>query len=187
MEVFAYLDAAELKLGGRYEFVVAVSLPEGSNASKAGSPAPFLQLDVPKGIKLLEPALTTHKQLADNEFLQEPYERLMEEGEVSIPFELTAELAPGASIGMNILAYVAGGKGKADYFFRRRLELPLYPGAEAEHGNDSKSDWGTDKQLLQIGQKATPFLLPNAKGELVSSEQYLGKHNLIVTTYRAHW
>jgi len=186
-EVFAYLDADELKVGGTYEFVVAVTLPDGFDASKAGSPAPFLQLDVPEGIALTERALITYKELADNEFLQMPFERLMEESEVAIPFKITAELAPGAAIGINVLAYVAGKKKGENSFFRRRLELPLYPGAEAVLGNDANSKWGNDKKLLQIGMRAAPFRLPNANGELVSSEAFLGKHNLIVTTYRAHW
>lgn len=187
VQVFAYLDAEELKPGGEYEFVVAVTLPEGRGASESGSPAPFLQLDVPKGVKLLERELKSHKELSDNEFLQLPYERLLEGTEVSIPFTVSADLAPDASIGLNILAYVDATKDKPGYFFRRRLELPLKPGAEALPGKAGKSDWGTDEKLLQIGQKAAPFLLPNAKGELVSSESFIGKQNLIVSTYRAHW
>jgi hypothetical protein len=187
VEVIAYLDAEEVKLGGTYEFVVAVSFPDGSDASKAGSPAPFLQLDVPKGIELTGPRLTTFKELSANEFLQKPYEQLLEDGEVSIPFKYASALGPGASIGINVVAYVAGKEKGSGSFFRQRLELPVFAGAEALIGNWRKSNWGTNKELLQIGSKAAAFLLPNAKGEMVSSESYLGKHNLIVTTYRAHW
>ena len=91
------------------------------------------------------------------------------------------------TLGLNVLAYLAGSKEDPDTFFRKRFELPLTAGAEAEPGDAQNSNWGVDKKLLQIGQKAAPFALPNAKGELVSSDGYLGKQNLIVSTYRAHW
>ena len=49
------------------------------------------------------------------------------------------------------------------------------------------SKWGVDEKLLQIGDKATDFVLPRADGSEVALEPYLGEKNIIVTTYRAHW
>ena len=194
VQVQASLSVPALEVGGTYSFEVYVELPEGVAASESGVPAPFLQLDVPPSVKLTEPALTSYRELAKNEFLQEPYERLVRESPVRIPFELVSEPEEGETIGMNVLAYVRPGGdetagGEADYFLRRRIELPVAARAQSRAGDPGTSTWGTDERLLQIGQKATSFTLPQGPGDepVVALDDLLGKKNIIVTTYRAHW
>ena len=64
--------------------------------------------------------------------------------------------------------------------------LPLEPGATATEGSANESDWGKG-DFLKIGDKAEPFELPRADGSTLSLGEYLGKKNVIVTTYRAFW
>ena len=71
--------------------------------------------------------------------------------------------------------------------FAQRFELPLEPGVEAEEVAADESSWGVDEELLQIGDKAVDFELPRADGTTVKLSDYLGKKNIIVTTYRAFW
>ena len=74
-----------------------------------------------------------------------------------------------------------------DFFYRKRLELPVKAGADAVEGDSTDSTWGADEELLDIGDKATPFVLPRADGSEFDLQSVLGRKNIIVTTYRAHW
>ena len=172
-------------MGGRYEVIVELVLPESMDASAAGVPAPIVQLDVPASIRLVGEVLDTFQELSANEFLAEPYERLMKENPLVIPIEIVAEPGPKERLGINVVGYVRSGKEQ--YFLRRRLEIPVRPLAEGEPVDPSNSHWGTDEGLLEIGDRAPSFLLPRADGSKVDLSAYLGKKNLIVTTYRAFW
>lgn len=183
--ITATLDATSLEVGNEYEFVVEVFADDVST-SKAGIPAPFLQIDVPPSVKLTGKVLETYKELSKNEFLQAPYERLLKKLPARIGFQLVAPPKPDETIGLNVIAYIEGPEGERT-FLRRRLELPLAPGATAVPGDANDSSWGKDEELLQIGDRAAPFELPRADGTLVALESLLGEKNLIVTTYRAYW
>jgi hypothetical protein len=89
---------------------------------------------------------------------------------------------------LNVIAYVSRPGSEDAYFVRRRLHLPLRPGAAAEPADAAVSDWGDATSGLQIGAPAAPFALPRADGTTVSLSDALqaGKH-VIVTTYRAFW
>ena len=187
VRVSAYLDADELEVGEEYSIQLELTLPASMDATKAGAPAPFLQLDIPPSVKLVGKELTAYRELASNEFLHEPYERLLKEKSVEILFELIAEPKAGEQIGLNVLGYVRTDDETDDFFFRRRLELPLVALADAVPAKIAKSDWGTDDKLLQIGQKAEAFSLPLADGTKFDLASVLGKKKVIVTTYRAHW
>lgn len=43
------------------------------------------------------------------------------------------------------------------------------------------------EQALGAGDKAPAFRLPNATGELVSSDELLARGPLVVTFFRGHW
>ncbi|MEM7308242.1 MAG: hypothetical protein AAF682_16295 [Planctomycetota bacterium] len=194
ISVSAYVDADELVVGEEYTFVVELDLPASMDASKAGAPAPFLQLDVPPSVRLVGEEVKGFRALSRNEFLHEPYERLITETPLAVPFDLIAEPAEGETIGINIVTYAraaegegAEGDGGKDYFFRERLELPVKPLAEGVKAKAPKSSWGTDEKALQIGDRATSFALPRADGTEYDLGSVLGKSNVIVTTYRAHW
>ena len=44
-----------------------------------------------------------------------------------------------------------------------------------------------NEKLLKIGDKAPAFNLPRPDGTAFDVSQWLGKKNVIVTTYRAFW
>ena len=70
--------------------IVLDVLMDGASAAKSGAPAPFVQFDVPPSVRLTGKHLTTHRELANNEFIQEPYEQLLEESPGFVPFEIEA-------------------------------------------------------------------------------------------------
>lgn len=183
----ATLTAETLEVGSSYSIQLDIQFPKEAVASAAGAPAPFLQIDVPPSVKLLGRTLTTHKELSQNEFVAEPFERLLKDPRAAIPFELIAEPGEGETIGLNLVAYVSLGDGTKPTFVRQRLELPVAPGAKAVPATKPNSNWGTDRRLLQIGDKLEAFALPQADGTAVQVGDRIGKSNLLITTYRAHW
>ncbi len=183
----ATLPAEHLAPGGRYEIILEVHSSPGWSASGAGVPAPLLQLDVPAAARLEGAVLTGPKELAGNEFLMAPFERQLKQHSTRIPFELLAPPPPMEGFGLNVMAYVSTPSGDDGFFIRRRLELPLAPGATAVEVDPNNSEWGPDRQLLQIGDVATDFNLPRADGSSVALNTFRGHKNVLVTTYRAHW
>ena len=67
----------------------------------------------------------------------------------------------------------------------RRRPVAAY--ARAKEADRNASDWGENKRRLQLGDKAALFELPRADGSTVPLAQYLGRKNVLVTTYRAFW
>ena len=187
IDISATLDAKSLVVGQEYEIQLTVSLAEGWSASAAGIPKPILEIDVPKSVQLSGKVLSEYRELSRNEFLQAPYERMIEVGSNVVQFTLTSEPNDGDRISLNIIAYLRHGEDENAFFVRKRLELPLKPGAAAQPGDSSNSNWGDDGSGLQIGEHAKPFALPRADGSTVTLDDYLGKTNIILTTYRAHW
>ncbi len=186
VKVSATLPADTLEVGKSYEFLVDVEFPKGVSPGDAGIPAALLQVQVPPSAKLTGEVLTEHKDLARNEFLQAPFERTVEEYPARIAFKLTKKPAEGEAFHLNVMAYTLKKSKKSAKFLRRRLALPLKPGATAKEVEATPSDWGGDKHL-QLGDKAEDFDLPSADDTTASLAQFRGKKNVIVTTYRAHW
>ena len=180
----ARIDADALQPGGSYEIVVDVHIANGVSTSDAGVPAPVLQIKAPTSARLVGAVLDTREELSRNEYLKAPFERLAEEVPMRIPFELRVNPGADEHFSLNVLAFVRYGND--DYFVRRRLDLPLLPGASATLAEPTVSDWG-DSSVLALGEPADPFRLPTADGTRVSLEQYQGKKNVVVTTYRAFW
>ena len=179
--------ADRLEVGKSYEIIVELTVKDGYSASEGGIPGPLLQIDVPDCVKLSGKELKSHRELSRNEFLQEPYERLLSENPARIGFKLTSAPAADDVIALSVLAYVGAESKKEDvHFVRQRLHLAVAGGAEAEPVNHKVSTWGHEG-LLQIGDKADLFTLPKANGETVALADLVGKTNIIVTTYRAHW
>ncbi len=187
LAISAELEAEALSVGPEYEIVLRVTIKDGWSASSAGVPAPLLQIDAPPAVKLSGKHLTSFKELSRNEFLQAPFERLLKAKEEHIEFKLVRPPGQGEQISFNVMAYVSDGPAESSYLIRRRVTLALTPGAQAVEADASKSDWGNDKHLLQIGDIAADFSLPKAFDPPVSLGQYLGQKNIVVTTYRAHW
>lgn len=183
--VSARLDASELTVGKDYEITLDINLKDGWSISTAGIGGAILQIDVPRSIRLSGKVLKSRKELAENEYLAAPYERLLVEFPAHIAFTLKKEPKESDRIALNVLAYASTGSDEV-YFVRKRLELALSPGATAVEVDASTSDWGRGDGL-QIGDRAKKFKLPQANGGKVKLKKLLGKSNIIVTTYRAHW
>ncbi|MFT7462737.1 MAG: hypothetical protein ACI9EF_001079 [Pseudohongiellaceae bacterium] len=167
-------------------FTIDVTFAEGAAASAAGLPAPVLQLDVPASMKLEGPYLTTLRQLSGNEHLQHPFERMIKTGGTTVEFTLQGEPAEGETLGIIVSGYVT--TSETAFFLRKRLELPLTAGAEAVAGDDRNSSWGTDEDLLKIGQAAPAISLPSADGQqTLDLDEHLGSSNVLLVTYRAFW
>lgn len=183
----AELGAEEIEVGPTLTVTVSIDLAEGVSATDSGIPGFILQLDPPQGLELSGKRITEFKQLSRNEFLMEPWERLVKEATVEVQFTLTEKPAKGATLGLILVGYVAREPGEDDAFLRRRLELPLVAGAKARKGDELDSSWGPDKALLTIGDKAPSFELPVLQGGEIELANELDAGPLLLTTYRAHW
>jgi hypothetical protein len=192
VRVSARLEAKTLEAGAEARLIIELDAGQAA-VDGAGIPAPILQLDVPPSVKLEGRHLKTFAELARNEFLQEPFERLVKEFPAEVRFKLESVPAEGETIGINLIGYLKTEAG--DAFLRRRLELPIsagLAGAVARVVSPEDSTWGDratkdDDALLDIGDRAALFDLPRADGSRVRLEQFLGDKTIIVTTYRAHW
>jgi hypothetical protein len=190
LTVSASIDAKRLRRGGDYEIVLKIETAPGWSATDSGVPNPILQIEVPESATLAGEVIDSYKALSRNEFLMEPFERLIKDASTTIPFKVKKHISKsdktGESFGLNVLTYLKSPENGQSYYLRRRLELPLAPQAVAVAGDAANSKWGVEN-TLHIGDKADDFSLPRADGTTRSLSEYLGKKNIIVTTYRAHW
>lgn len=185
VQIRASLAETALTPGASGSVSIALTFADGAAASAAGLPAPVLQLDVPDGLILDGPYLTTAKELGRNDHLQYPYERYLQDGLAEVSFTVGDDLAADARLGLIVSGYVTTADDA--FFLRRRLELPLVAGAEAVEGDHRDSSWGADQALLRIGSRAPAVSVPGPDGATVDLGEHLGSRNLIVVTYRAFW
>ncbi len=186
VSVTARLSESRLIVGEAVEISLEISIRDGWAASEAGVPKPILQILVPEGVRLEGRHLTEYRELSRNEFLQSPFERLVDVGTQSIRFTLESEPAEDAIFAFNVLAYVSQDPTQNAWFIRRRVELALKPGASSKKVASFPSTW-SGKDGLAIGEKAAAFVLPRSDGSTVDLSEYLGKRPILVTTYRAFW
>lgn len=186
VDVSARLDLDSLEVGTSGAIVVEWSVKEEFSDSKAGMPAPIVQVDVPDSVRLKGKVLTDRKELRQNEFLQAPFERLLDNNPLKISFKIEKVPSDGDRIAINVIGYVAADDQSDSWFIRRRIEMPVAPAATGVAVDPTNSHWGQE-DLLRIGDKAAPFELPRADGTKVALGTYLGDQNVIVTTYRAFW
>jgi len=172
--------------GERGQIVIEIATGEGWMTTETGLSAPLLQINAPPSAKLLGKVLTSMTELRENEFVYSPYEKLLKESRTRLPFTLEKYPDEAEHFGLTVLGYVSKKGDKKGYFFRKRLELPLTSQAVAKEVEATDSSWGK-LDVLQIGDKADDFELTSLEGKKVSLSQYLGKKNVIVSTYRAFW
>ena len=187
VSISARLGADPVQVGPTLTATIVIELAEGVTATDSGIPGFILQLDPPQGVELSGKRITEFRQLSRNEFLMEPWERLVEETPLEVQFTLTEVPSKEATLGIILVGYVASDPGKNDAFLRRRLELPIVSGAPARKGDDLDSSWGPDETLLTIGSKAPAFQSPLLQGGQLDLADQLGTRPLLFTTYRAHW
>ncbi len=172
-----------------------VQLTKGASSSASGIPGFIVQLDPPPGLRLLGKPVVEFEELRDNEFLMEPWERLVTEELTEIGFAVEDGFDPESTLGIIVVGYVANGDKEA--FLRRRYELKIAQGAAATLGDATDSSWGpfdelaADKRPLLIGDKAPGFTAPKleADGSLEGSslKEATQASPLVIATYRGHW
>lgn len=186
VQIDATLATDKLTVGETYQIDLTLALAEGWTASKSGIPRAFLQIDVPDSVQLEGKELTEYRELSKNEFVREPFERMIDPGRTEIGFTLISKPEPGDFLNLNIIAYIKSDDGDDNFYIRRRLKLPLQPGAKAKETDSTDTAWGIHDTLV-VGDKADDFTLPQYGGSSISLADYRGKKNVIITTYRAHW
>ena len=187
VEIAAWLDASELVPGESYALGLEINLSEESDVGAGGLPELLLQIDPPASVRLAGPYLESYEELAKNEFLAKPYERLFEGTRVEAAFELVTAPAEGETIGLIVVGYLNPGRDAKPVFLRRRLELPLVPDAWAEPGDDRDSSWGAEPGLLQIGDRLPDLELEALNGLTLNVNAERADAPLFLTTYRAFW
>ncbi len=180
------LDSADRTVGESMRMFVSVDLKDGWSSNTGKVPSFILQVDPPECVEMLGTRLESVKELSRNGFLRPPEEKMMEGRETSFEFNLTK--APGASdhFAVNLIGYVTDENESDVWFIRRRMSLAFAQDAKAKAIDESPSSWGIGNEL-ELGDKAVSFELPQADGSKVDLKKYLGKKNIIVTTYRAFW
>ena len=186
VRVSAKIAADALEVGQTYELVISVNLRPGWSASDSGIAQPLLQISLPDSVEPTQPVMTSYQQLSQNEFLSAPFERMVTGKTERVEFKLLRQPSPEDRIAFSILAYVGQKDSDDAWFVRKRYEVAIEPGAKARKASTDVSDWGIGDEL-QIGDKAAAFELPQADGSIVSLAKYLGKKNIVITTYRAFW
>lgn len=176
-------------------FVVHAHLADGTLHVRVDSPQPLgedhrkplLQLDLPEGVAPAERPLETLKTRVDyqNHYLGFPWARSVLASELAIPLRID-DGATGR-IGLNVTTYLDGDAPEDAVFVRRRLELAVRDGAEAEVVDAVRTTWGRD-DLVHVGDRAPDFDLPSGDGEaLVLSQEIAKKQPVFLLTYRADW
>lgn len=180
------IDSAERKVGESMRLFVSVDLKVGWSGNAGKVPSFILQVDAPGCVDMLGPRLDSIKKLSRNGFLRPPEEKMMEGRETSFEFRLTKAPAASDRFAVNLIGYVTDADNSDVWYIRRRMSLAFDKTATAKAVDAAPSSWGVGNEL-ELGDKAVAFVLPQADGTLVDLKQYLGKKNIIVTTYRAFW
>lgn len=187
MTVAATMQEAALTAGSEQSFTVTINLADGWSSSTAGIPKMFLQLDVPDSVELSGKKIEDFRALARNEFVAEPWERLVDPGTIDVGFTLTGTPNADDQIAVNVVGYLRKGEDGPARFARQRIILPVKSGADGTAGDAGTTNWSGAMAGLQVGDTADQFGLPRADGSLVQLKDYQGASNVIVTTYRAFW
>jgi hypothetical protein len=121
----ASLPDAALEVGTTVTIELQLEIADAWSSTDAGIPKPILQIEVPPSARLAGKVLTGRRELARNEFLRAPFERMIAPGQSTVELELTGAPAPGETFGLNVIGYLATADGEDAWFVRRRVELPL--------------------------------------------------------------
>lgn len=182
VRVAAELSADTLTVGETYEIEIEAELADGWNGKD--QPPLIVQLDYPACLEPTDKVLSG-RALAKNQFIAEPYEYVLKNGEREIDVRLASSPTANDTIGVNIVGYLRNDDGDT-WLVRKRLTLPVAVNAKAMPADASKSDWSAPS-VLQIGDKLPDLALPQANGEMVNFANYAKGKNMVITTYRAHW
>jgi hypothetical protein len=179
-------ESDQIAKGAKNRLVVESKVKSDWDGSAAAIPNVIVQVKAPPSVKLLGDRETDVRKLSKAEFLRLPDERLTSDGETAFPFEFVGEPKPNERFEINLLAYVTNPKESDVWFVRKRIALPLAAGATSNAIDAGDSSWGVDDEL-QLGDPAPTMTLPRLDGDPLDLEKYIGKKNVVITTYRAHW
>ncbi len=186
VQVSAKIISRDWGAGQRGQIVIEVITGDGWSTTETGLSAPLLQIHAPPNVKLLGKVLTSMTDLKNNEYIHSPYEKLLKESRTRLSFVIEQWPNMAEEFGLTVLGYVNRKGDNTGYFFRKRLALPLKPDARAREVAATDSTWGT-LDVLNIGDKADDFKITSFQDRSVTLSHYLGKKNVIVSTYRAYW
>lgn len=149
---------------------------------------PLLQIDAPNAVHLVR---TTPDSMANSagmvqHFLEHPAGRRILARETEIPFRLIRNATPGLSLGLNVTAFVGTDAEGQARFVRRRLELPVVPGAVATAGDPSNTRWGSGEHLA-VGDRAEDLILPDLAGGETDLADLRAQGKVFLFTYRGQW
>ncbi len=185
VEISAHMQGKALTVGETHSITFTWMVIDGVSVSEAGMPAPLIQIETPASVQLVGQVLETPKELSKNEFLRAPFERALESSSNAIEFKLLTEPSDGDQIAVNFIAYTKSGT-KGSEFVRKRMVIPLAPSALGVETEIGDAAW-SGNTFAKIGEKVKPLQLPRADGSEFDLNDWLGKTNIIITTYRAHW
>ncbi|NOX58142.1 MAG: hypothetical protein GXP29_04700 [Planctomycetes bacterium] len=157
----------------------------GASLTTAGLATPLIQIEIPDSVQLVGKVLDSHKELSKNEFLHAPFELAMDSNPATIEFKIIGEPKTSDRIAINFIAY-AKGKADENTFIRKRIAIPVKAGGIGAEVAVGDGGWGKNG-FLKIGDKVEAIELPRADGSVLKFSDHLGKSNVVITTYRAHW
>ena len=149
MTLTARLDTGALSPGQTRSITIDVEPGDGWTLDQAGIPGAIVQLDVPGSITLEGRVVESLRDLSRNEFLQEPWERMVQAGTTSIGF--TLDEAPAARRDDRHqrhrvrAARRCGGQGDV------RIRPPPRRASPSSRGQRHERDSG---DALQLGRRA---------------------------------
>jgi len=179
-------DAA-LEEDAEATFSIEIELAEGWAATAGTLDKPIVQIQVPDSCSLDGRYLSSHADLAKNEFIQQPFERLVALDEPT-PVPFTVDAAPGESdaFRINVIFYASPGEDSATELVRARVELPVRAGAIARSIASVPATWGEGEEYGP-GDLVEGFTLARGDGTSLDISPWLGEKLVLVTTYRAYW
>lgn len=177
----AVLKADALTVGQEYVLEVSATPDAAQGFSFTGrrSVAPILQLKVSDSVRVSGPGRS-------RDYLRPPYELQLPGGKGQVRFTLTSAPKPRDAILLNFAGYIQSADKKHTWLVRKRGMVALKPGATLEALPAGRGEW-QDASTLALGDKAVAFKLPDKDGKVLDLNTYLGKKNIILLTYRAHW
>lgn len=179
-------ESGQFMKGAKSRLVVTSKVKEDWDGAAAAIPNVIVQVKVPPSVKLIGDRETSLRKLSKAEFLRLPDERLTADGKTEFPFEFIGEPKANERFEINLLAYVTNPDETNVWFVRKRIALPIAADATSVDIDASDSSWGVDDEL-QLGDSVPSMTLPRLEGEPLDIGKYLGKRNVVITTYRAHW
>jgi|GEM_PF-1200135 len=180
------IDSPDRDVGKTMRLFVSVDLKDGWTGNAGKAPNFILQVDAPDCVEMQGPRLEGIRNLSRNGFLRPPEEKMMEGRETSLEFKITKAPSKDDRFAVNLIGYVTDADNTDVWYIRRRMAFAMTKDAKPTRIDESPSTWGIGNEL-ELGDKAVPFKLPQADGTEVDLSQYLGKKNIIVSTYRAFW